>query len=218
MPLVPSTQDKKMFLKKQHIPFLVAMTIVVVGSNILVQYPFVHYGLENWITWGAFTYPIAFLVNDLTNRTFGSHVARSVVISGFICAVVFSIALATPRIAIASGAAFLIGQMLDINIFDRLRRKQAWWKAPFAATVFGSALDTCLFFTLAFAPWFAFIDKLFGYSDQSLAFSQAMFGYDFPLWAALGIGDFCVKILIGILALIPYRALFNILKPVPIVH
>ncbi len=101
------------------------------------------FGLKDILTWGAFTYPVAFLVNDLTNRRFGKAAARRVVYAGFAIAVILSIWLATPRIAIASGAAFLTGQLLDIQVFDRLRRT-SWWKAPFMGTVFGSALDTAI--------------------------------------------------------------------------
>lgn len=197
---------------KSYLPFVAAMTLIVVASNILVQYPFDHFGMKDILTWGAFTYPITFLINDLTNRTYGKSAARRVVIVGFVIAVILSFYLATPRIAIASGTAFLTGQLLDIQVFDRLRR-QSWWKAPFMATVFGSMLDTAIFFTLAFAAQFAFIDTLFGMDDGSLAFPVPFFGGEMQLWMALAIGDFCVKMLMGVLALIPYRALLNVLKP-----
>lgn len=197
---------------KAYLPFIAAMTLVVVASNILVQYPFDHFGMKDILTWGAFTYPIAFLVNDLTNRTYGKSAARRVVVGGFVIAVILSFYLATPRIAIASGTAFLTGQLLDIQVFDRLRR-QSWWKAPFMATVFGSMLDTAIFFTLAFAAQFAFIDTIFGMADGSLAFPVPFFGGETQLWIALASGDFCVKMLMGVLALIPYGALLNVLKP-----
>jgi queuosine precursor transporter len=198
---------------KNYLPFVAAMTLVVVASNILVQYPFDHFGMKDLLTWGAFTYPIAFLVNDLTNRRYGKPAARRVVFAGFLIAVILSVYLATPRIAIASGAAFLTGQLLDIQVFDRLRR-QSWWKAPFMATIFGSILDTVIFFSLAFAARFAFIDAAFGMADGSLAFPVPFFGLETSLWVALAFGDLCVKILMGVLALIPYRALLNVLKPV----
>lgn len=195
------------------LPFVAAMALVVVASNILVLYPFDHFGLKDILTWGAFTYPVAFLVNDLTNRRFGKAAARRVVYAGFAIAVILSIFLATPRIAIASGAAFLSGQLLDIQVFDRLRRT-SWWKAPFMGTIFGSALDTLIFFTLAFAPFFAGIDAMFGMQDGSLGFPASLFGNEAPLWITLAFGDFCVKMLMGVLALIPYGALLNVLKPV----
>jgi queuosine precursor transporter len=202
---------------KNYLPFIAAMTIVVVVSNIFVLYPFEYFGMKNVLTWGAFTYPIAFLVNDLTNRTYGKLAARRVVVAGFIVAVLLSIWLATPRIAIASGAAFLTGQLLDIQVFDRLRAK-SWWKAPFMASVFGSMLDTLFFFTLAFAPAFGLIDTGFGMQDGSLGFPASLSGFEAPLWVTLAIGDFCVKMLVGVLALIPYRALLNVLKPVGLIR
>ena len=195
------------------LPFVAAMALVVVASNILVLYPFDHFGLKDVLTWGAFTYPVAFLVNDLTNRRYGKATARRVVYVGFAIAVILSIYLATPRIAIASGLAFLTGQLLDIQVFDRLRRT-SWWKAPFMGTVFGSALDTLIFFTFAFAPAFAGIDALFGMQDGSLGFPASLFGNKAPLWITLAFGDFCVKMLMGVLALVPYGALLNVLKPV----
>lgn len=198
---------------KSYLPFVAAMTLVVVASNILLQFPFNHFGFGELLTWGAFTYPVAFLVNDLANRRYGKATARRVVIAGFVVAVILSVWLATPRIAIASGAAFLTGQLLDIQVFDRLRR-QTWWKAPFMATIFGSMLDTVIFFTLALSPMFAGIDAFFGMQDSSLGFPASLFGADVPLWAALAFGDFCVKMLMGVLALIPYGALLTVLKPV----
>lgn len=198
---------------KTVLPFIAAMAIVVAASNVLVQYPFDYFGMRDLLTWGAFTYPVAFLVNDLTNRRYGKQAARRVVFVGFLIAVILSVWLATPRIAIASGSAFLTGQLLDIQVFGRLRR-QSWWKAPFMATMLGSVLDTLIFFTLAFAPVFADIDTAFGMADGSLGFPVALFGSEAPLWAALAFGDLCVKVLMGVLALIPYGALLNVLRPV----
>ncbi|MGB8816918.1 MAG: queuosine precursor transporter [Rhizobiaceae bacterium] len=194
------------------LPFVAAMALVVVASNILVLYPFDHFGLKDVLTWGAFTYPVAFLVNDLTNRRYGKQTARRVVFVGFAIAVALSVLLATPRIGIASGTAFLTGQLLDIQVFDRLRQK-SWWKAPFMATVFGSMLDTVIFFTLAFAPVFGGMDLAFGMEDGSLGFAVPFFSTEAPLWMTLAFGDFCVKMLMGVLALIPYGALLNVLKP-----
>ena len=136
-------------LRQLALPVL-AMTIVVVASNVLVQFPFEPFGLGDYLTWGAFTYPVAFLVTDLTNRRYGAAMARKLVAVGFVIAVALSIGLATPRIALASGTAFLVGQLLDITVFNRLRR-QAWWRAPLMGSVIGSVLDTALFFSLAFA-------------------------------------------------------------------
>ena len=193
-------------------PFVAAMAAVVVASNILVQYPFGHFGLQDLLTWGAFTYPIAFLVNDLTNRRFGKQAARKVVLAGFALGVVLSVWLATPRIAIASGSAFLVAQLLDTQIFDRLRN-DAWWKPPLVSTVIGSVVDTVLFFSLAFAARLAFLDTGFGMEDGSLGFAVPFFGTEVPLWMSLAFGDFCVKMLVGLVMLAPYGALLSVLKP-----
>jgi uncharacterized PurR-regulated membrane protein YhhQ (DUF165 family) len=204
------TQDKKM--PKHILPFVAAMAVVVAASNVLVQYPFQHFGLQDLLTWGAFTYPIAFLVTDLTNRRFGPGAARQVVLAGFAIALVLSVWLATPRIAIASGAAFLVAQLIDVSIFDRLRR-EAWWRAPFISSVIGSVVDTVIFFSLAFAARFAFLDTAFGLEDGSLAFPVPFMGAEVPLWISLAIGDFCVKLLIGLAMLVPYGALLRVLRP-----
>ena len=196
----------------RFLPFVAAMAIVVAVSNVLVQYPFQHLGLGEILTWGAFTYPVAFLVNDLTNRRFGAAAARRVVLAGFVIAVALSVWLATPRIAIASGSAFLLAQLLDTAVFDRLRAK-AWWQAPFISTLVGSALDTVLFFGLAFSAAFAGIDAFFGMEDGSLAFAVPFLGGEAPLWVSLALGDFAVKVLIGLAMLAPYGALLSVLKP-----
>lgn len=196
------------------LPFVAAMAAVVAASNFLVQYPFAHFGLGEILTWGAFTYPVAFLVNDLTNRRFGPRAARKVVLAGFVIAVVLSVWLATPRIAIASGAAFLAAQFLDVSVFERLRGN-AWWQAPFISTLIGSVLDTILFFGLAFSAAFSGIDAVFGMEDGSLGFPVAFLGGEVPLWVSLAIGDFCVKILIGLAMLVPYGALLSVLRPEP---
>ncbi len=162
---------------------IAAMAVVVTVSNIAVQYP-----INDWLTWGALTYPIAFLVTDLTNRSLGAGSARKVVYAGFAFAVALSIGLATPRIALASGTAFLVAQLLDISIFNRLRQS-TWWRAPLISSTLASVLDTALFFSLAFAatglPWIT--------------------------WA---IGDFAVKIAVAVLLLIPFRLLMAALIPV----
>lgn len=210
------TQDKKMPIENpafsRLLPAVLAMCVAVAASNILVQYPFQHFGLGEVLTYGAFTYPVAFLVNDLTNRRFGPAAARKVVYAGFVLGVVMSIWLATPRIAIASGTAFLLAQLMDITVFDRLRRK-TWWKAPFAAAMFGSVLDTILFFSIAFAAQFAWIDVLTGMPDSSLTEPASFLGLGVPLWASLAFGDFFVKVIMGTLMLIPYGAILAIFAP-----
>lgn len=191
------------------LPFIFAMVAVVVISNILVQYPFQPFGLGEILTWGAFTYPFAFLVNDLTNRRFGKLAARRVVAAGFIIALGFSVWLASPRIAIASGSAFLVAQLIDIRIFDNLRNQQ-WWRAPLLSTFIGSGVDTILFFGIAFAPVFAELDTGLGLADGSLGFPASVFGIAMPLYASLAIGDFLVKLLIGIVALVPYAGFLKL--------
>ena len=194
--------------RQSVIGFVAAMAIVVVASNILVQYPVQlslgGVALSDILTWGAFTYPIAFLVTDLTNRRFGPKAARMVVASGFLIAVVLSIWLATPRIAIASGTAFLVAQLLDVSIFDALRDGR-WWRAPLISSLLGSLIDTLLFFSLAFAPMFGALD--FGGADGSLGFGVPFLGMgaETPLWVSLAAGDFIVKVLVGLAMLVPYR-------------
>ena len=177
-----------------------AMTFVVVASNILVQYPFEPLGLGDYLTWGAFTYPVAFLVTDLTNRRYGAGTARRLVAVGFVIAVALSIWLATPRIALASGTAFLVGQLLDIAVFNRFRR-QSWWRAPLIGSVFGSVIDTALFFSLAFA------------GDVEMSGPVDFMGLSLPLWQSLAICDFLVKMLLALLALVPYGALLRAIRP-----
>ena len=197
--------------------FIAAMCVVVAASNYLVQFPVeVTLGSINLaalLTWGAFTYPVAFLVTDLTNRKFGPAAARKVVIVGFALAVILSIWLATPRIAIASGSAFLVAQLLDISVFNMLRRGQ-WWRAPLISTVLGSTVDTAIFFTLAFAPAFGLLD--FGGEDGSLGFPVPFLGIggEVPLWISIAVGDLIVKFLVGLAMLAPYGALLGTLKPV----
>jgi uncharacterized PurR-regulated membrane protein YhhQ (DUF165 family) len=154
------------------------MVVIVAGSNVAVQYP-----INDWLTWGALTYPIAFLVTDLTNRRLGPAKARSVAYVGFALAVLLSIVLAGPRIALASGTAFLSAQLLDIMVFDRLRRLP-WWQAPLASSGIASLWDTAVFFSLAFA------------------------GTGLP-WITWAIGDLGAKAAMAGLLLLPFRALMG---------
>ena len=184
-----------------------AMAAVVVASNILVQFPvdasLGTVSLADVLTGGAFTYPLAFLVTDVVNRTFGPALARRVALAGFAVAVVMSVLLASPRIAVASGTAFLAAQLFDVALFDRLR-SGPWWRAPLASSVAASALDTTLFFTLAFAaaiPWAV---------DPFATKVTALFGIvplEAPRWIGWALADFAVKLAIAALALGPYRVL-----------
>lgn len=190
----------------RFLPFIVAMAFVVVLSNYLVQFPVEYqlgsFALADLLTWGAFTYPLAFFVTDLTNRRFGVGAARLVVVVGFVLAVVLSIWLASPRIAIASGTAFLLAQMLDITVFNRLRAAP-WWQAPLVSSLLGSILDTALFFSLAFASQF----DVLGGVDSFVVESSPLLGVmdiSAPRWVSWALGDFGVKILVAVMMLMPY--------------
>ena len=195
-----------------------AMIAVVTASNILVQFPVqadlgpIHLG--DILTWGAFTYPFAFLVSDLTNRYDGPRRARAVVLVGFAVALCLSAYLSTPRIAIASATAFLVGQLLDIAVFSRLRNR-FWLVPPLSASLLGSLIDTAIFFSIAFAPVFGFVDAWFGMPDGSLGLTAPWLGVgtQLPLWLSLATGDFSVKFLAALLLLMPYRLLMNAVMP-----
>jgi queuosine precursor transporter len=169
------------YIKELWLPTL-AMIIIVVVSNIVVQIP-----INDWLTWGALTYPVCFLVTDLTNRRYGPAKTRLVVYAGFALAVILSIWFAGARIAVASGTAFLLAQLVDVYIFNRLRRL-TWWQTPLISSTLASALDTALFFSIAF--------------------------YATPVpWVTLGIGDFGVKLVLALAMLIPFRALMHYVAP-----
>lgn len=197
--------------------YVVLMTIVVVASNILVQYPLsgtlFGINLGDLLTWGAFTYPVAFLITDLTNRQFGPSIARRVVLAGFVVGVSLSFWTSIPRIAIASGTAYLIGQLLDIVVFNRLRQ-QSWWRAPLAGSMFGSVLDTALFFSIAFAATFALVGPNDAFAIEAAPI-LGIFANEAPRWVSWALGDLCVKVLVGIIMLLPYGALMSTLKPMP---
>ena len=192
------------------------MCAVVALSNYLVQFPVNHMIgniiLSDILTWAAFTYPVAFLITDLANRTFGPAGARKIVLAGFFLAVIASIYLATPRIAIASGSAFLLAQMLDVSVFDKLRHGK-WWRAPLVSSLLGSTLDTIIFFSLAFAPAFV----LLGANDEFAIDNAPLLGVfmaEAPRWVSWAIGDYFVKLLVGASMLIPYGIVANLfLKP-----
>lgn len=167
------------------------MMLIVLASNYLVQFPFNFFNLQNILTWGAFTYPVAFLVTDLANRIHGINFTRKVIHIGFIWGVLislfFSISdfnLISLRIVIGSGTAFLIAQLLDANIFNKLRDNKYWFVPPFLSSIISSAIDTILFFSIAF------------------------YGTDVP-WVTLALGDFIVKIIIAILMLVPFRLILK---------
>lgn len=199
------------------LPGVLAMAAVVVASNILVQYL-----LGSWLTWGAFTYPIAFLVTDVMNRVYGAGPARKVVFAGFVVGVICSFIgtqiigefgpLVTLRIAIGSGTAFLIAQLLDVAIFDRLRAG-TWWRAPVVSTLVGSSVDTVLFFTIAFSGALTFLEPANDISWAGEVLPLLGMGPEAPLWVSLAVADWMVKLTLALIALIPFRVLVTKLSP-----
>ena len=171
------------------------MGLVVLSSNYLVQFPVKYYGLQDILTYGAFTYPIAFLITDLANRSYGKQIARKIVYFGFVVGISFTLFFSTNfsdlisvRIAIGSGTAFIVAQLLDVQIFDKLREK-SWYVAPLSSSIIGSTVDTFLFFSISFyatgVPWFI-----------------------------LSLGDLAIKLLVTLVMLIPFRLLLGTFKPV----
>ncbi len=200
-----------------HLPGILAMAAIVVASNILVQFLF-----GNWLTYGAFTYPLAFLVTDIMNRVYGASAARKVVFVGFGVGVACSLIgtqimgefgpLVTLRIAIGSGIAFLTAQLLDVAIFNRLREGK-WWSAPLASTLIGSTVDTALFFTIAFSGALSFIEPANDVSWAGEMLPMLGFGPVAPLWVSLAVADWGVKLSLALLALIPFRLIVLRLRP-----
>lgn len=195
----------------RYLPGILAMAAIVVASNILVQFV-----IGDWLTWGAFTYPLAFLVTDVMNRVYGAAAARRVVLAGFAVGVACSLIAAgldktTLRIAIGSGAAFLTAQLLDVVIFDNLRDRR-WWVAPLASTLVGSAVDTALFFGIAFAAFLP-ADANTGWANEAVP----MLGYGpaIPLWVSLAAADWLVKLCLALLALVPFRIIVRNLLHLP---
>ncbi len=193
------------------LPAILAMAAIVVASNILVQFL-----AGPWLTWGAFTYPFAFLVTDLTNRFYGVAAARKVVLVGFGMGLVCSLIgtqingefgpLVTLRVALGSATAFLIAQLMDITVFDGFRRR-TWWQAPLFSTLIGASLDTALFFTIAFSASLTFLEP--GNDTTWATGPVALLGVgpQAPLWVSLAIADWAVKLLLAIVALVPFRVL-----------
>ncbi len=187
----------------------IVMAAIVLASNILVQFP-----IGQWLTWGAFSYPLAFLVTDLVNRFYGPQAARRVVLVGLAAGLIASAIgtqvmgefgpLVTIRVAIASATAFFLGQFLDIAVFNRLR-SAAWWRAPLISTFFGSGLDTAVFFTLAFSAAFIWVSPATDVAWALDAVPLLGLGPAVPLWVSLAVADFAVKILVDLGALLPFR-------------
>ena len=182
-------------MSKVFITLSFLMGVVVLSSNYLVQFPVKYYGLQDILTYGAFTYPIAFLITDLANRSYGKQIARKIVYFGFVVGISFTLFFSTNfsdlisvRIAIGSGTAFIVAQLLDVQIFDKLREK-SWYVAPLSSSIIGSTVDTFLFFSISFyatgVPWFT-----------------------------LSLGDLAIKLLVTLVMLIPFRLLLGTFKPV----
>ncbi|MFP1643765.1 queuosine precursor transporter [Pontitalea aquivivens] len=201
----------------RFLPGILAMAAVVVASNILVQFLF-----GQWLTWGAFTYPLAFLVTDVMNRVYGPAAARRVVLAGFVTGVVCSLIgtqitgefgpLVTLRIAIGSGLAFLLAQLTDVAIFDRLRTGR-WWRAPLVSTLVGSSLDTIVFFSVAFAAGLTWLEPANDVAWANEILPVLGLGPAAPLWMSLALADWMVKLGLSILALLPFRAIVTKLSP-----
>ncbi|WP_092497119.1 queuosine precursor transporter [Meinhardsimonia xiamenensis] len=199
------------------LPGIIAMAAVVVASNILVQYL-----VGQWLTWGAFTYPFAFLVTDVMNRVYGAATARKVVLAGFVTGVICSLIgsqiqgefgpLVTLRVAIGSGTAFLVAQLVDVFVFDRLR-KGVWWRAPFVSTLVGSTLDTAIFFSIAFAAAFSWIEPSNDVSWANEVLPLLGVGPESPLWVSLAVADWMVKLSLALVALVPFRLIIGWLRP-----
>ena len=180
-------------MNKVFVTLSFVMGTVVLASNYLVQFPINYYGLEEILTYGAFSYPVAFLITDLANRSYGKAIARKIVYIGFIIGIAFTLFFSTNfadlisiRIAIGSGTAFLVAQLLDVQIFDKLRKKK-WFVAPLTSSLIGSTIDTFLFFSISF------------------------YATGIP-WVTLSLGDLAVKVLVALLMLIPFRLLTGTVK------
>lgn len=207
------------------LPGVLAMAAIVVASNILVQFLI----LDGLLTWGAFTYPLAFLVTDVTNRVYGAASARRVIFAGFVTGIVCSLigtqimlqgdgyeyAAVALRVAVGSASAFLVAQSVDIFVFNRFR-EGAWWRAPLVSTLVGSALDTAIFFTLAFSQSIVFFGRN---ADMEISWAwEAIplltFGPMAPLWVSLALADWGVKLALALIALVPFRLIVRRLVPV----
>lgn len=204
-------------MTRTYIPGIIAMATIVVASNILVQVLF-----GQWLTWGAFTYPFAFLVTDVMNRVYGVGPARKVVLAGFVVGVICSLIgtqisgafgpLVTLRIAVGSGLAFLVAQLLDVAVFNRLRQGK-WWRAPVVSSILGSSVDTALFFSIAFAASLSFLEPGNDVSWAGEILPLLGVGPMAPLWVSLGFADWMVKLALALVALVPFRIIVGKLLP-----
>ena len=202
-------------MKKQLFPGIIAMAAIVVASNILVQFLF-----GQWLTWGAFTYPLAFLVTDIMNRVYGRKAAQRVVFAGFIVGLICSFIgtqitgefgpLVTLRIATGSAIAFLSAQLVDISVFNRLRAGH-WWRAPVVSSLVGSSVDTALFFTIAFSAGLTWLEPGNDVTWANEALPLLGAGPVVPLWVSLALADWMVKLALALIALVPFRIIVGFL-------
>lgn len=208
-------------MTRTYLPGIIAMAAIVVASNILVQF-----FVGDWLTWGAFTYPFAFLVTDIMNRVYGPSAARRVIFAGFVVGIIcsligtqidvqiapdFAAPAVTLRIALGSATAFLVAQLIDVLVFDKLRGGN-WWKAPLTSTLVGSTIDTALFFTIAFS---AAMTGVLGADHNTDFFNEVVatpFGADLTRWIGTAGVDWCVKVGIALIALIPFRLIVGALS------
>ncbi len=208
-------------MTRTYLPGIIAMAAIVVASNILVQF-----FVGDWLTWGAFTYPFAFLVTDIMNRVYGPSAARRVIFAGFVVGIIcsligtqidvqiapdFAAPAVTLRIALGSATAFLVAQLIDVLVFDKLRGG-SWWKAPLTSTLVGSTIDTALFFTIAFS---AAMTGVLGADHNTDFFNEVVatpFGADLTRWIGTAGVDWCVKVGIALIALIPFRLIVGALS------
>ncbi len=193
---------------------ILSMATIVVLSNILV-----HFLLGEWLTYAAFTYPFAFLITDLSNRLYGPKVARVIVLVGFITGVIGSLIgtqiygefgpLVTLRVALASGIAFLLSQLLDIKLFSLFFSQKEWWRAPLFSSIIGGSIDTLIFFSLAFDSRFSFLEISNDVSWANVNVLLIGLGPESPLWLSLAMADFMVKLCIILVSLMPFRLILN---------
>ena len=193
---------------------VLSMAAIVILSNILV-----HFLLGEWLTYAAFTYPFAFLITDLSNRLYGSKVARLIVLIGFFTGILGSLIgtqiygefgpLVTLRVAIASGAAFLLSQLLDIKLFYVFFSKTQWWRAPLFSSIIGGSIDTLLFFSVAFDSNFSFLEPSNDVSWANTTSPLLGWGPEVPFWLSLSVADFIIKLGIVFVSLVPFRLILN---------
>ena len=204
----------KMSIRTGILIAIIAMASIVVTSNILV-----HFLIGEWLTYAAFTYPFAFLITDLSNRLYGPRVAKLIVLVGFTTGIIGSLVgtqiigefgpLVTLRVAIASGTAFLLSQLLDVKLFSLLFVQKHWWRAPLLSSLIGGLVDTLIFFSLAFDSYFIFLEVSNDVSWANVEVPLLGFGFLAPVWISLAVADFMVKFGVVCISLVPFKLLLG---------